>query len=390
MSEATIRKLWLDASYRGSFTGAYNFYRCLVEDSAVLKLKPFTYATVLRALSGIATYQMSVRKKTRGPTRHVKYMATKEGADAFIAGTGMDMHIDLGQLPKTEDNYNFYVLMVDLFDNYLYGEALHRKSKREVLKAIKKIVKDNGLSKLSRLGCDEGGEFWGNRNALAKMGITLYLLKGAHKAFVVEKYNGVLKNRLMRLAREKFTNDWPRFLQQTILNINSTANRGLDGLVPAKVNTPFSDPLVRDARAAAAAKRSDVGGGRKVTAGVFKKDDFVYADVPSRVQFDSRSFHVARDMVYRVAEVDTSQDPPYYKLAEINGKVLKRRYYGWQMRAARKPFDPNKYMPVEKILDHRVVNKKPEVLVKWSYYGDEYNSWEPEANVRGLEKAKAK
>ena len=43
---------------------------------------------------------------------------------------------------------------------------------------------------------------------------------------------------------------------------------------------------------------------------------------------------------------------------------------------------------MEKILERRFKSGKPEYLVKWSGFSDQYNSWEPEKIVKELDDVK--
>ena len=43
---------------------------------------------------------------------------------------------------------------------------------------------------------------------------------------------------------------------------------------------------------------------------------------------------------------------------------------------------------MEKILERQFKSGKPEYLVKWSGCQDQYNSWEPEKMVKGLDAVK--
>jgi len=55
--------------------------------------------------------------------------------------------------------FHYILLLVDLWDNYLYVEPLKRKTAKETLWALKKIIKTNHLDTISGIGCDEGSEF---------------------------------------------------------------------------------------------------------------------------------------------------------------------------------------------------------------------------------------
>jgi IS30 family transposase len=81
--------------------------------------------------------------------------------------------------------YKYFLCLVDLFDNFVYTEALKSKDALTVLNALKSIIKKNDMEKISTIGSDEGSEFIGNKKQLKNLGINLYVLKGEHKAFQV-------------------------------------------------------------------------------------------------------------------------------------------------------------------------------------------------------------
>ena len=104
MAEAQIQRLWVDSSYRASFSGARTFFNALKEDK---KINNVTYGLVLKALSGIPVYQKNVRRKKSYMRRKLMFAPTADGSN-FIAGQGIDFHADLAEMPPSPGNADNY------------------------------------------------------------------------------------------------------------------------------------------------------------------------------------------------------------------------------------------------------------------------------------------
>jgi hypothetical protein len=178
-------------------------------------------------------------------------------------------------------------------------------------------------------------------------------------------YIRIIKNRLFKFLRAKFDNKWPNILQSIVFDINHTENKALNYLVPAEVNTPETDPIVREERR----RKHPV---KRTIEKNFSVGAYVYADFPDEPF--TKSFDFARGMVYVVSAVNTQTNPFLYSLKELNEKPVKKKYYSWQLRTAPDPYTT--VLPVEKILKTRVVKGgKKEYFVKWLFYDNSYNQW---------------
>jgi hypothetical protein len=143
----------------------------------------------------------------------------------------------------------------------------------------------------------------------------------------------------------------------------------LGGNTPASVNSPISDPLVREIRSKNEISKSSA---KKQYLTEFKVNDYVYIDFPS-TPFAKQSYDVKRGMVYVIAEVDTTSKPYMYKLKELDNTPVKKKLYSWNLLKAG---DPNtELLPVQSWSKKRTVNGKVEYFVKWENYPAKYSSW---------------
>jgi hypothetical protein len=199
------------------------------------------------------------------------------------------------------------------------------------------------------------------------MHVKLYILKGNNHAFAAENYVRILKNRLYKAVRSKFSDKWPTILQSICSDINFTENKGISGLVPAEVNSPISDPVVREARAEVAQSRPKI----KKTQDTFQIGQFVYIDLGKEAF--TKGFDLARGQIFKVAGIDKSSEPYFYTIHELDETPIRKKYYSWQLRKAP---DPDKtQFAVEKVLETRNKGKQKEYLVKFLFYPDKYNLW---------------
>jgi len=200
------------------------------------------------------------------------------------------------------------------------------------------------------------------------MRIKLYISKGENKSFQAENYLKLLKNRIYKAVRSKFTDKWSAILQSIVTGINFTENKGISGLIPAEVNSPISDPVVREARIKAGLNRPKA----KKTQDTFKLKQFVYIDLGKDVF--AKGFDFARGQIFHIAAIDKTSEPYFYTVEELDGTPVKKKYYSWQLRKAP---DPNKtHLPVEKVLETRKEKgKQKEYLVKFLFYPSKYNLW---------------
>lgn len=178
LSDSKLEELYTDPKYRGSFAGSSTFYDSIKKDFQAKN----KYDNVVKLLSSIPTYIYHTRQFKHHETRHLQYVPEETGM-SVVPGTGISFMGDLAEMPESK-GYRYFLILVDLFDNYLYTSPLKNKEASTVGKAILDIKKQFDLT-LSALSTDKGSEFKANKALFKKSGIALFFLTGRHKAFQV-------------------------------------------------------------------------------------------------------------------------------------------------------------------------------------------------------------
>ena len=344
---AEIARAYTDIDFPDAFGSVENFKKSLAREKNIR----IDNGDLKKILEKIGVYQMHVLTRRRFARRSLR-----------AKGAGIDFHADLGYMP-TFSKFMYFLLMVDLYSNYIYVVPLKSKTADAVREAFDHLLGTFELDKFSSLGTDAGGEFTGNREYFKSKGINLYVRRGDNKAFQAENYIRIFKHLLYKYLRSQRSRNWPAAVDKVVSQINNRRQRGLRGLTPAQVNNPFEDPVSRDV---IARKRYDhVQEKAPEVAKIFKKNQFVFVNFKKEALF--KGFDTQRGTIYQIAGVDDSEKPRLYSLKELDGTAVGGHFYAAELKSAPNPKDMEH--EVAKVLAERTTRSgKKQCLVKWLFY----------------------
>ena len=350
-----IVRLYTDIDFPGAFGSIANFRQNLAREKGII----IAYDALKKILEKISVYQMHVLTKRRFARRSLR-----------AKGAGIDFHADLGYMPMYKD-FAYFLLLVDLYSNYIYVVPLKSKTAEAVRAAFQQLLSTFQLDKFTSLGTDAGGEFTGNRNFFKDRRINLYIRRGDNKAFQAENYIRIFKHLLYKYLRSQRSKNWPAAVDNVVSQINNRRQRGLGSLTPAQVNNPFEDPVSRDIIKRNRYQSDAAASKRRHVVKEFKKNQFVFVNFKKEALY--KGFDTQRGTIYQIADVDDSETPRLYSLKELDGTAVSGKYYAAEMKSAPNP--KNMEHEVDKILEERTTKSgKKQCLVKWLFYPSKYVS----------------
>lgn len=343
-----IKKAYKDPSFSGALGGLNRFVKYYNEKNGT----SITAHQAQQVLSSLPVYQVHLQSKHKFKRRKI-----------IVPGAGINFQADLGFMPDYE-GFKYFLLMVDLYSNYIYVEPLKLKTQYSIAQAFEKIWNENDFFKFNSLETDAGQEFLSNRNFFKEKGIFLTIKRGANKSSQAELFIKIFKSALYKYLRSKLSQNWPKAVPKIVQLINHRAQTGsLKGFAPAEVNSPFDDPESRNQLK----KTNDnsTGQNKKHT---FKVGDFVYKNFLKNALY--KGFDTQRGEIFSIRSVDSRHSPYMYELREYDGTPVPGKYYFEELKSAPNP--ANIEFEIENIIDERKQRGKKQYLVKWLYYPAKY------------------
>ncbi len=228
---------------------------------------------------------------------------------------------------------------------------------------------------------DQGQEFLSNKDFFSKQHIFFKIKTGQNKAALAERGIQTVKHRLFKLLRSLLTQNWPKYLSQTVENINKKQTAAIGGLRPIDINSPLDDPKIDEAIGIPedVSFEDQVRNQKKYETDrkKFQKGDYVFADFgPSALGkgFDSPNYQI-----YKIVRIDAGKSPVLYKIADLNNKRVPGNFYRQQLRPSYQP--RNETFRIEYIVKERIRKNKKEVLVKYLHYPSKFNKWILESSI---------
>lgn len=287
-----------------------------------------------------------------------------------MTGSSLYSHVqadikDLNAFKDSNDNFRYFLLIVDCYSRKVFCEPLKQKTPDLVLSAFKNVFETHKFYPYFLL-TDEGKEFFNKKmeQFCKKWQIVQVALRSnPAKAAIAERAIQTITTRLARAMTHHNTNNWVKFLNQTVKNYNNTIHssikmKPIDVTYKTRLNV-VSKP-VRNTKK-------------------FKLGDVVCIS-KHRGVFDKAYLGKWGKELFKIDEV-VPGFPVVYKLTDLNDESIKGHFYKEEIQ---KVCNENNVYHVEKILGRKTVRGQKYVLVRWMNYGPEFDSWELADNVIAL------
>lgn len=212
------------------------------------------------------------------------------------------------------------------------------------------------------------------QNYLKSEGIDFFTTFSETKAAICERFNRTLKTRMWRYFQFKNTRRYIDILPELVESYNNAKHRTI-GIEPVNVNQSNQSKIWKRVT-------------KEQTRGLKKKKPKFFVDQTvrtsnERLHFEKGYTEKWTEEIFFIDKIYLQYVPFMYKLRDVNGEVLKGRFYEQELQAVSVTAD--KEYRIERIVKRRKLKgRKPEVLVKWKGYPDSANTWEPADQIRNL------
>jgi hypothetical protein len=298
---------------------------------------------------------------------------------------------DILYMPKDGD-YAFILVCVDLYDNRMDAEPIKKVDEDEVLQAFKKMFKRNYINFPIYISLDQGKEF---KNPKIKKYFKdnkvniRYTSSGRHRQnAVVERMNLTLAEILFKrmtsqeLLSGEVSKEWVEDLPGLVKTLNKKANKKEPDILENEDNIPIYDDYsgnlleigqevrVKLDKPVDAVKGNILYGGFRATD--IRWSQKVYKITDLKLTPNQPPMYIVNDGKFiartknQLSVVKGNEKQPD---AKFNRGVHKPRREG-----LRSNDDVELYSIIDKILDHKIENKKKYFLVKWKGRNTT-NSW---------------
>ena len=221
-----LRQYYFNGINPSAYSGAQKLY-------SVLKKKypdVFTITYIKQWLSNQDAYSLQKSRRHRFKTANVRVSAIGEQLDIDL--------LSMANLANKNDGIRFLLCAIDILSRKLWVRSLKSKTAKEVLKAMKDILKDISPTKVKKIRADRGSEFSNQwfKKFMKDSNIYFFTTNNPPKSNFVERVQRTLKERLYRMMRHKRTYRYIDQLQNVVSSYNQIPHRGLSGMAPNNVN----------------------------------------------------------------------------------------------------------------------------------------------------------
>lgn len=324
---------------------------------------------IREALESIDSYNLHREyKKPRTYNTHYVYRRRKQ----FQADL-----IDIASLKEENDMVTFLLVVIDVFSRKLWVVPLRRKTaeatKDGLLVWLNSMPNDKPESFLS----DSGKEFT-NRlvlNLMRERNIRMVQSKNIHKAAIAERVNKSIQVLIYKYLTNHGVVRYIDVLPEIVSTYNNRKHRSLDYMTPNEADKIKNQMKVRSIHIMkygklATIKKKRIMRGRK---NKFKIGDTVriktYAQAPSSARRAYlQQFH---GELFTISDINSRLPITMYEIKSMDTEeTVSGGFYANELTRIR-----GDTFKIERIIRTRGKGVRKEYLVRWKYFGPQWDSW---------------
>ena len=272
---------------------------------------------------------------------------------------------DLKKFSRANKGFKYLLMVIDVFSKYAYVKAMKNKTAGECTRCFREIFTE---SKESPRYCwvDKGTEFWNRtlKDLFKEHGVTLYSTESELKSCIVERFIRTYKTNMFRYFTANRTREYLSKLDELTERYNTRKHRSIQ-CTPEEAKLKQNFQFVFD-HLYPKEKRDryqpyHVGDEVRIAR---KKSTFEKGYEPNFTE-----------QVYEVSGI-LPTNPITYSLKNLNGAAIKGSFYRQNLVRTKQ-----RIYFIEKVVKRRVKKGVKQMLVRWSDYGPEFDSWIQDRDV---------
>jgi transposase InsO family protein len=361
MSEAYLKSVYYNPAHPAGFSTARKL-RLETEREAPSKENKISERTVHNWLSGqdVYTLHRPIRRKFKRRKTISRGIHDQWQADL----------IQLNNLSRYNDNYNFILTVICVFSRKAFAAVLRRKTGLEVSRALEKLFKTNHISP-RLLQTDDGPEFFNKevRALLERYKVKLFSTSSDVKSSMVEAFNKTLLKRLFKYMYHNNTRRYIDILPSVLEAYNSSTHRMI-GIAPDDVNKDNEEALWN----------LQYGPSEFPLRAIyrFKLHDSVRISLNKNIFEKSYKPNWSTE-IFKIAQ-RRATNPVTYRLSDARGELLKGSFYENEMQLINNSNEKDRLYDID-VLKTRKVKGKTEFFVHYRGWPNSFDEWLPKSQI---------
>lgn len=287
--------------------------------------------------------------------------------------------IDISELKKTNDNVRFLMLIIDIFSRKIWLIPMVNKTAAASVEAWEQWVDsiENDSNPQKTIFTDRGGEFTAQavKDFFDSHNMKHSVSKSVNKAAIAERSIKTIEVLIYKYLTDSGESRYIDKLAAIIHSYNNRVHRSIHPFTPNQADLKENEKKVRSIQLR---RFSNINEKRRKPK--YKIGDVVriksYAQRPSRAtRAYAKQFN---DELFKIQDINVRMPIPMYFLESMDsGELIEGGFYANELS----PIRSNTFK-IEKILKRRGRGENEEVLVRWKYFSNRWDSWVKASEIR--------